>query len=306
MCIHSRNSPSRCVDYLIQHKADPTVKDNNGYTAVHYAVAGRNFQALSSLLSAVGTKFPLYGSDMPPTTPLHLSARNGNLEILRMILPYFPDTNIKTAQGSTPLLLAAKEGHAHCVQMLLRYGAKVNLTDRVSEMSPVHWSAKNGHVHCLALLLDNTEDKSVIDKPDGLQRTALMLAVSGNHGECVLTLLKSGADPNVTDADGHSSLFRAVSAYLRTYVHIRGFILILNTTFVQVVAGQNGIVQLLIAEGAKVGIRDVHGKTVLHLAAACGHTTCLQTVHSYMSGDEAATLDNQQCSTLHWACYVGK
>lgn len=44
-----------------------------------------------------------------------------------------------------------------------------------------------------------------------LQRTALMLAVSGGHTESATTLLKCGADPNIIDADQHSSLFRAVS-----------------------------------------------------------------------------------------------
>lgn len=43
------------------------------------------------------------------------------------------------------------------------------------------------------------------------QRTALMLSVSGNHLECVQTLLKYGADPNIVDTEQHSCLFRAVS-----------------------------------------------------------------------------------------------
>lgn len=185
------------MEYLIQHKADPALKDKKGFTPVHYAVTGRNLKALNCLITAIGGKCTLYGPDMPLTTPLHLAvstngqemsccksctekkthfkwlqlcfefqAKNGSLDILQLILPYFPDPNVKNEQGSTPLLLAAREGHTHCVQMLLRFGAKVGICDGVSDMSPVHISAKNGHLHCLALLLDNTEDKSVINKPD--------------------------------------------------------------------------------------------------------------------------------------------
>lgn len=77
-------------------------------------------------------------------------------------------------------------------------------------MSPIHHSAKNGHQHCLALLVDNAEHKTAIDMPDNLHRTALMLAVSSGHGDCVVTLLKSGADRNVADDELHSSIFRAV------------------------------------------------------------------------------------------------
>lgn len=71
-------------------------------------------------------------------------------------------------------------------------------------------------------------------------------------------------------------------------------------------AGQNGIVQLLMSEGAKVGLRDVHGKTVLHIAAACGHIACMQAVHTCMTQEEAILFDNQMCNALHWACYAGK
>lgn len=114
-----------------------------------------------------------------------------------------------------------------------------------------------------------------------LQRTALMLAVSGNHPQCVVTLLKSGAEPNLADDGGHSALFRAVTL------------------------GQHDTVRLLLAEGAKVGLRDVNGKTVLHLAAACGNFECLKAVYAKMLPEEVTLLDNNGCSVLHWACYTG-
>lgn len=109
-----------------------------------------------------------------------------------------------------------------------------------------------------------------------------MLAVSGNHAECVVTLLKSGADPNLTDDGGHSALFRAVTL------------------------GQHATVQLLLVEGAKVALRDVNGKTVLHLAAACGNFECLRAVYGKMSEEEVKILDNNGCGVLHWACYTGR
>ncbi|KAJ8984032.1 hypothetical protein NQ317_012256 [Molorchus minor] len=116
---------------------------------------------------------------------------------------------------------------------------------------------------------------------DRQHRTALMLAVSGNHIECVQALLKCGADPNIVDTDNHSCLFRAV------------------------VNGQNSVVQLLLSSNAEVHATDVNGKTVLHLAAACGHLVCMQMILGYMTVETAALKDNQQCTALHWACYNG-
>ncbi|XP_018318975.1 uncharacterized protein LOC108732588 isoform X2 [Agrilus planipennis] len=275
------NQEEKCVKYLIEHKADPKMKDNNGFTPIHYAVAGNNYKAVEYLLSAVGSNFIMHGADMPLTTPLHLAAVSGSLDILSMLLPYFHDTNVRTEHGSTPLLIAAREGYTHCVQMLLRFGSKVAICDNIYSMNPVHYSAKNGHMHCLALLLDNTEDKSVINMSDSLQRTPLMLAVLGGHTDCALNLLKSGADPNIVDGDNRSSLFRAV------------------------VNSQNNAVQLLISKGADLKQVDVNGKTVFHLAAACGNLPCLKTVVCYTDPNVLTLLDKQDCSALHWACYNG-
>jgi serine/threonine-protein phosphatase 6 regulatory ankyrin repeat subunit A len=61
------------VEYLLQHKADPRLRDNRGYTAIHYAVAGGNQTGLEFLLAAVGSYFNLSGDDMPKMTPLHLA-----------------------------------------------------------------------------------------------------------------------------------------------------------------------------------------------------------------------------------------
>jgi hypothetical protein len=61
------------VEYLLQHKADPRLRDVKGYTAIHYAVAGGNKTGLEFLLAAVGSYFNLSGDDMPKMTPLHLA-----------------------------------------------------------------------------------------------------------------------------------------------------------------------------------------------------------------------------------------
>lgn len=42
-------------------------------------------------------------------------------------------------------------------------------------------------------------------------RTPLMLGVSAGHSDCVVILLKYGADTNLVDEDQHPALFRAVS-----------------------------------------------------------------------------------------------
>lgn len=72
------------------------------------------------------------------------------------------------------------------------------------------------------------------------------------------------------------------------------------------VNGQNSIVQLLLSNNAQVRTTDINGKTVLHLAAACGHLVCMQMIMSYMTEEEIQAKDKQECTALHWACYNGK
>lgn len=66
------------------------------------------------------------------------------------------------------------------------------------------------------------------------------------------------------------------------------------------------MVQLLLSNNAKANCVDIYGKSVLHLAAACGHLVCLQTILGYLTEKDTVVLDNQECSALHWACYNGK
>lgn len=52
-------------------------------------------------------------------------AYHGHDEILQLLLPLFPNTNIKEDSGKTPLDLASYKGHKHCIVLLLRFGASV-------------------------------------------------------------------------------------------------------------------------------------------------------------------------------------
>ncbi|KAL3282867.1 hypothetical protein HHI36_006026 [Cryptolaemus montrouzieri] len=272
----------KCVEYLLEHSADPFKRDKRGFTPLHYAAAGNNTNAVDILQYA-----NIYKGDSPTqVTPLHLAAKLGNDDIVQAILEQGVDVNAQDLLlGITALMLAAREGHLRCVQSLVGAGASVIICDKTNNMTAVHYSAKNGHHECLLQMLRKKDGKKSINMVDSLQRTALMLAVSSNHIECVRALLEYSEDVekvvNMEDADSHSSLFRAV------------------------VFGQSKIVQLLLTKNAKANLADVNGKRVIHLAAACGHLACLQILLEFLEPEDITVMDSQQCSALHWACYRG-
>lgn len=62
---------------MLQHKANPTLRDKKGFCPIHYAVNGNNQLAVEHLLKALGSQYKLYGNDLPTTTPLHIAVSIG-------------------------------------------------------------------------------------------------------------------------------------------------------------------------------------------------------------------------------------
>lgn len=131
--------------------------------------------------------------------------------MLKHLIAYFTDLNLKTDSGDAPLILAARHGHSQIIELLLQQdGITTAVTDR-HKMTAIHHSAKNGHNRSLSLLLKHAlKDGNVINAQDALQRTALMLAAEHGHIESVEALIKAGADVNVLDSNSRSALYRAV------------------------------------------------------------------------------------------------
>ncbi|XP_044751495.1 serine/threonine-protein phosphatase 6 regulatory ankyrin repeat subunit A-like isoform X2 [Coccinella septempunctata] len=276
---------SKCVEYFLEHKADPLSRDKKGFTPLHYAAAGNNTSAGLLVLSSFNYKCSVEKLSTTLVTPLHLAAKVGNYKILKKLIEDGADVNAQEEQGITPLMLAAREGQLECAITLVEAGASVTICDKINNMTAVHYCARNGYHECLQEMLQTERGKESIEMTDSLQRTPLMLAVSSNHVECVKVLLNYSMDVektvNMVDNDSHSSLVRAVAL------------------------GHSKIVQLLLTQKAKANIVDVNGKSVIHLAAACGHLTCLQILVDYLEPHEAAAMDRQECTALHWACYRG-
>lgn len=65
--------------------------------------------------------------------------------------------------------------------------------------------------------------------------------------------------------------------------------------------------EALIQRGASVCVKDIRGRSPLHLASACGRVGALGALLQTSSTSQANThlTDNQGYTPLHWACYNG-
>lgn len=147
-------------------------------------------------------------------TPLHLAAANGKLPSLRLLLAAADGgggVNEIDDEGRTPLHFAAHRGHPRCVEALLRAGANIKAVQARllnGHHSPgVEFGLGLSPLVAPASALNSARPPRLMLVPQqGDGDTALVLAATRGHLQCVETLLAAGAD-----ADFHGSV-RAFAA----------------------------------------------------------------------------------------------
>jgi ankyrin repeat protein len=149
---------------------------------------------------------------------------------------------------------------------------------------PLHEAASQGRAEAIAPLVQSQPGE--LNQPDGDGKTALLLAVSSGHPQCVEALLQAGARPNQGGAQGWTPLHEAAlqgdvaSAQLLlrfkadpnarekanrgTPLHVAAF------------QGQLEIARLLVRAGANVNARDNEGLTPLFHAKDQAHPQLAQ------------------------------
>ena len=180
---------------------------------------------------------------------LHDAAKDGDAELVKLLIDAGTDVNKANANEWTPLCTAAANGRTDCVKLLINAGADVNKADEDSE-TPLFTAAANGHAECMKLLIAAGADVNKVDKEGW---TPLCMAAWKGRTECVKLLINAGADVNKADKAGWTPLYWA--AY----------------------NGQTECVKLLINAGADVNKADkLSGYTPLYMAEEEGHTECAE------------------------------
>lgn len=66
-------------------------------------------------------------------TALQISAANGYVDIVSLLLNKRASVDLSNNYGWTPLMHAARYGHVEIVSLLIRKTAKINITNRLGE-----------------------------------------------------------------------------------------------------------------------------------------------------------------------------
>ena len=84
-------------------------------------------------------------------TPLNTAARNGNIELVKLLLERSADVNLPNLARVTPLMSAVYGGHTDVARTLLAAKASVEPRDRMEKTAMIY-AAGNGNAECVAAL----------------------------------------------------------------------------------------------------------------------------------------------------------
>uniref|UniRef100_A0A8C3UJ89 Euchromatic histone lysine methyltransferase 2 n=1 Tax=Catharus ustulatus TaxID=91951 RepID=A0A8C3UJ89_CATUS len=183
---------------LLQAGANINAVDKQRRTPLMEAVANDQLEAARYLLRRGGCVYSKDGS-----TCLHHAAKNGNLEMVELLLSTGQvDVNAQDNGGWTPIIWAAEHKHIEVIRRLLTRGADVTLTDNEENIC-LHWASFTGSAEIAEVLLNAQCDLHAVNFHGD---TPLHIAARESYHDCVSLFLSRGADPDVRNKEGDSPL----------------------------------------------------------------------------------------------------
>ena len=284
--IAAQNGRVGVVRTLLKHYPHPLPKDEkSGWTAVHLAVYNNESEVVKLILERRPDE-PLdsLAGDTGSST-LHLATREGNLEIVQLLLDGGADIHAQEKGGFTALQLAATWNFLSIAQLLLERGATCK--------KALHYAAQYGHLEMADLLFSRGAELDAMAvmgtrgaKLEAVMGTPLMYAAENGQLEMVMSLLNRGANIHAVPP-GRPYMTAIYLAAQEDRSAVVGFL-------IQRDADMNGppgeqsplhaaarsscleTARLLIDHGADMRKRAGYGLTPLHYAAQFGSEQAIQ------------------------------
>jgi ankyrin len=174
-------------------------------------------------------------------TPLLFAAREGHLEMARMLVEAKANLNLTAANGTTPLVVAIINNHIQLARYLLQAGSDPNIADEYHKRSPLFAAIEMRNL--------NFPPETPPPHPD-----------SGDPLELIKDLLKKRANPNLQT---NTTPVRGFMQLTGSWVNFDGQTPLIRAAL----AGDVTVMRLLLEAGADPKIKTYQGSTVLMAVA---------------------------------------
>jgi ankyrin repeat protein len=307
------------IKLLVAHNADVNAKGPNDWTPLHHAAHDGRLDLVDALLAAgnsgkvkvnvvaqtdmgatpmflaaqnchreVVERFATYSSTLTTRqkdgwAPIHVAASLGHVTILEALLANSAAlVDYSSAGGLTSLHIAAQFGHSHVIDVLIKKGAKVNMEAASDKSTALHLACEQGHVNVVKQLLANN---ALIDAQNAQGDTSLMRAVVAANQAMLELLLDAPAgvkaNPNLADNEGQTPLMLACKK------------------------NEQELALVLINRGrADVNAQDMNGMTCLHHVCRLGLVRLCQLL--LQAGASISLTDTVGRTALHVVCQHGQ
>ena len=228
------------VRALVDGGADVNRTDNEGKTALFYAVEKWDNESVVRALVDGGAD--VNRTDNEGKTALFYAVQEWDESVVHALVDCGADVKRTDNEGKTALFYAVQEwDNESVVRALLDGGADANRTDIEGKTALFYAVQVRDNESVVRALVDGGAD---VNKTDNKEKTALFYAVQqGNNEKVARALINCGADINKPDNKGKAALFYAVQR--------------LNN---------ESVVRALVDCGADVNRTDDEGKTALFCA----------------------------------------
>ncbi|KAL7730012.1 hypothetical protein ACLKA6_009306 [Drosophila palustris] len=270
---------------------------HKGKALIHILANDGNHQLLERALNACKSPIDLEIEDYNGQTALNIAARNGHLDVVKLLLSFSQpcndgtgrmkrvDVNHADRDGWTPLRSASWGGHSEVVRLLIAQPAcKIDLADKEGRTA-LRAAAWSGHEDILKLLIESGADVNSVDRQG---RTSLIAASYMGHYDIVEILLENGANVNHLDLDGRSALCVAALCGSSGYSKVISTLLDhgantdqldndgMSPLLVSSFEGNAEVCELLLENAADPDLADFMGRTPLWAACTAGHATVVR------------------------------
>lgn len=204
------------IKHLLALGADPNLPNDYGRRPLdtiieHYSFSYNDHAEIIGQLVSHGADVNLSPLPTVHQSPLHVAARNGNVNVMKLLVAHNANIDQPTrgADAMTPFMMAAESGKHLAAQFLQEQGANVFKKDNWGRTALI-FAARGGDEKTLESLLAIPGMDAKIDEQDSRGRSAMHHAFRKYHSDFGVELIKKGARVDLQDFNGVTPLHQAI------------------------------------------------------------------------------------------------